>query len=236
MDKRTFIKTSLTLTTGVLLAPSNLLAFNKQTSFELPALSYSYGDLAPHIDKLTMEIHHTKHHQAYINNLNKAIEGTKYAKSTLADLLNNIPPTDTALRNNGGGHYNHSLFWTLLTPNPQENTITENLTALLVHDFGSVEKFKELFKTAALSCFGSGWAWLLYHPKKSLQITSTPNQDNVLMKNIYPNFEGYTPILCLDVWEHAYYLNYQNKRADYIDGFWKVVNWTTVAEQIKLAK
>lgn len=198
---------------------------------ELPKLPYPYNALEPHVDELTMQIHHTKHHQAYVNNLNAALDKHPelYQKS-LEDLLRGIDqvPEDirTAVRNHGGGHHNHSLFWEIMSPNgggePQGN-----LAEALQHTFGGFAQFKETFSQTAAGRFGSGWAWLVVNRGK-LEVYSTANQDSPLM-------EGKTPILGLDVWEHAYYLKYQNRRADYIAAWWNVVNWPEVARRFELA-
>lgn len=198
-------------------------------AFELPQLPYAYDALEPHIDKETMEIHHTKHHNTYVTNLNAAVEGTEFADLSIEDLMKKINevPADkkTAVVNNGGGHYNHSLFWTLLAPGKEA---TGEVVDAINAKFGSLEAFKEEFTKAATTRFGSGWAWLVVN-NGELEVVSTPNQENPLM-------EGKTPILGLDVWEHAYYLNYQNKRPDYIAAFWNVVNWEKVNELYLAAK
>ncbi|MBD8027730.1 superoxide dismutase [Ureibacillus sp. Re31] len=200
-------------------------------AFELPKLSYAYDALEPHIDAKTMEIHHTKHHNTYVTNLNAAVEGTEFASKDLLDLISNIDalPADkqTAVRNNGGGHANHSLFWEILTPGGS-STPTGELASAIDAKFGSLDAFKDEFAKAAAGRFGSGWAWLVVDGGE-LAITSTPNQDSPVM-------EGKTPILGLDVWEHAYYLNYQNRRPDYVSAFWNVVNWDVVAEKFAAAK
>lgn len=194
-------------------------------AFKLPELPYAYDALEPHIDKETMTIHHTKHHNTYVTNLNKAIEGVSALEDQsieeLVANLNSVPENiRTAVRNNGGGHANHSLFWTLLSPNGG-GAPTGELADAIEKELGGFEKFKSDFAAAAAGRFGSGWAWLVVNNGK-LEITSTPNQDS-------PLTEGKTPILGLDVWEHAYYLNYQNRRPDYISAFWNVVNWDEVA-------
>lgn len=191
--------------------------------FELPALTYEFGALEPHIDARTMEIHHGKHHQAYVNNLNNAVKGNAAEGKSLEELMAGISKHSMAIRNNGGGHWNHSLFWTLMSPTgggAPEGKLAADITAT----FGSLETFKEQFNTAAATRFGSGWAWLLVHDGK-LVVTSTPNQDNPLMD--IAEVKG-TPILALDVWEHAYYLHYQNRRPDYINAWWNVVDWKKV--------
>ncbi|MCW3467166.1 superoxide dismutase [Chitinophaga nivalis] len=193
--------------------------------FELPVLSYATNALEPVIDQTTMEIHHGKHHQAYVTNLNNALKDTAGASVDLAGLLANISQYSPAVRNNGGGHYNHSLFWSLLIPAAGQVPAGTLLTALESR-WGSIADFKEAFAKEALQRFGSGWVWLIVKPNQSLEITSTPNQDNPLM-DINTTNRG-IPILALDVWEHAYYLKYQNKRADYVAKFWEVVNWEAV--------
>jgi Fe-Mn family superoxide dismutase len=193
--------------------------------FEIPKLSYEYTALEPHIDAKTMEIHHGKHHQAYVTNLNNAVKGTAAETMSLMEILGSISKLTPAIRNNGGGHYNHSLFWTIMGPNAGGEP-TGALNDAIVATFGSLAAFKEQFASAGATRFGSGWAWLIVHDNK-LVITSTPNQDNPLMD--IAEVKG-TPILALDVWEHAYYLHYQNRRPDYIGAFWNVVNWTKVSE------
>ncbi|WP_295650891.1 superoxide dismutase [uncultured Mucilaginibacter sp.] len=201
-------------------------------AFELPALSYATDALEPHIDKLTMEIHHGKHHQAYVTNLNKALEGKPEANSSIEDIIHNISKFPMPVRNNGGGHYNHTFFWTILSPSGG-GAPTGDLAAAINSTFGSFAEFQTLFSTAGVGRFGSGWAWLIVTPEKKLAIASTPNQDNTLMD--LPEVAKGTPVLGLDVWEHAYYLKYQNKRPDYITAFWNVVNWNHVAELYKKA-
>lgn len=201
-------------------------------SFELPKLPYAYDALEPHIDARTMEIHHTKHHQGYVNNLNNAVKGTSLedvscACGLCARLGELSEKKLTAVRNNGGGHANHSLFWEILTPNGTGQPGGDLAVAIDVA-FGSFDEFKEAFAQAAATRFGSGWAWLCRDADNKLFVTSTPNQDNPLMKGLVER--NGLPILGLDVWEHAYYLNYQNRRPDYIAAFWNVVNWDKVAE------
>ena len=191
----------------------------------LPELKYNYNALEPYIDELTMTIHHSKHHQAYVNNLNAALEKyPEYAAKDVVELLTNLDslPEDIRLAviNNGGGHYNHSLFWNMLAPNTGGSP-TGKVAEAINNKFGSFDKFKEVFEKAAATRFGSGWAWLVVTSDKGLDVVSTPNQNN-------PISEGLTPILGLDVWEHAYYLKYQNKRPEYISSFWNVVNWSEV--------
>jgi len=194
---------------------------------QLPALPYATNALEPHIDARTMEIHHGKHHQAYVTNLNKAIEGTPLDGLSIEALMAGLDMTNMAVRNNGGGHYNHSLFWSVMAPNAG-GAPGGDLAEAIARDFGSFEAFKEKFAAAGATRFGSGWAWLCVHKGGKLEIYSTPNQDNPLMPNTGC---GGAPILGLDVWEHAYYLNYQNRRPDYISAFWNVVNWAEVARR-----
>jgi len=195
-------------------------------SFELPALPYAYDALEPHIDARTMEIHHTKHHAGYTNNLNNAIEGTDMAGLSLHELLTNHVDKP-AIRNNGGGFYNHNLFWSCMSPDGGGEP-EGDLAKAIESSFGSFDAFKEKFNAAAATRFGSGWAWLCKHPDGSLDVCSTANQDNPLMPGV--GCSG-TPILGLDVWEHAYYLHYQNRRPDYIGAWWNVVNWEEVSKR-----
>lgn len=201
-------------------------------AFELPALTYAFDALEPHIDARTMEIHHDKHHAGYTNKLNAAIEGTDMAGKSIEDILANLDsaPADkqTAVRNNGGGFANHKLFWEVIGPDGG-GTPSGELADAINSAFGSLDEMKAKFETAAKTQFGSGWAWLYVESDGSLAVTSTPNQDTPLM-------EGKTPILGLDVWEHAYYLNYQNRRPDYVSAFWNVVKWDVVAEKFAAAK
>lgn len=201
-------------------------------SYELPELSFDYDALEPSIDAKTMEIHHTKHHQGYTNKFNNAIEGTDLEDQSIEDIFSSVSEHSTAVRNNGGGFYNHSLFWSILAPNAGGNP-TGDLAEAINNAFGSFEAFKEEFSSAAGGRFGSGWAWLIVNADGDLEITSTPNQDNPLMD--VADVQG-TPILGLDVWEHAYYLNYQNRRPDYVSSFWNVVNWDKVSEYYSAAK
>lgn len=201
-------------------------------AFELPQLPYAYDALEPHIDKETMNIHHTKHHNTYVTNLNNALEGnTELLSKSVEEVISNLDAVPeaarTAVRNNGGGHANHSLFWTILSPNGG-GAPTGELADAINSKFGSFDNFKAEFTKAATTRFGSGWAWLVVN-NGELEVTSTPNQDSPLM-------EGKTPVLGLDVWEHAYYLNYQNRRPDYIGAFWNVVNWDEVAKRYSAAK
>jgi Fe-Mn family superoxide dismutase len=205
--------------------------------FELPALPYAYNALEPHVDARTMEIHHTKHHQAYINNVNAAIAGTELESLSVEDLIGNLAAVPeakrTAVRNNGGGHANHSLFWTIMGPGAGGAPSGE-LASQIDAAFGSFDKFKEAFGAAATTRFGSGWAWLVLDGGK-LAIGSTANQDSPLMGKDIAGIQG-TPLLGLDVWEHAYYLNYQNRRPDYIAAFWNVVDWSAVGQRYASAK
>lgn len=200
--------------------------------FNLPELPYSYDALAPHIDAETMEIHHSKHHQGYTNKLNTALEDGDYDGIKLEDLFARVSSLSPAIRNNGGGFYNHSLFWTILSPEgggKPSGALAEAIEA----SYGSFEAFKQEFEKAAATQFGSGWAWLIVDKENKVKVTATPNQDNPLMDVAE---EKGTPILGLDVWEHAYYLNYQNKRPDYISAFWNIVNWTEVEKRFSAAK
>ncbi len=199
--------------------------------FELPKLPYEYDALEPYIDKQTMEIHHTKHHNGYVTNLNKAIEGTELEGKSIEDILKNVSKHPVAVRNNGGGHYNHSLFWKIMKKDGG-GFPKGDIEQAINDSFGSFEEFKKQFGSAAATRFGSGWAWLILNNGK-LEITSTPNQDNPLMD--VAEKKG-TPILGLDVWEHAYYLKYQNKRPDYVENWWNVINWDEVSNNYKNAK
>jgi Fe-Mn family superoxide dismutase len=201
-------------------------------AFELPALAYATDALEPHIDKMTMEIHHGKHHQAYVDNLNKALAGTDSANAKIEDILKSISKFPMAVRNNGGGHYNHSLYWSIMSPNGG-GTPSGDLAKAIDAAFGSFDAFKQKFAEAGTTRFGSGWAWLCLKADGTLCVCSSPNQDNPLMD--IAECPG-TPLLGMDVWEHAYYLKYQNKRPDYIAAFWNVVNWTAVAERFAKAK
>ena len=201
-------------------------------AFELPALPYATDALEPHIDKATMEIHHGKHHQAYVDNLNKALAGTDGENSKIEDIMSTISKHPTAVRNNGGGHFNHTLYWSVMSPNGGGSPSGDLATAI-DQAFGSLEDFKKKFAEAGATRFGSGWAWLTADASGKLQVSSTPNQDNPLMD--IAEVKG-TPLLGMDVWEHAYYLKYQNKRPDYIAAFWNVVNWDAVADRFAQAK
>ena len=197
-------------------------------SFELAKLGYNYNALEPHIDARTMEIHHTKHHAGYTNNLNGAVEGTELAGKSIEELLAGVSGLSTAVRNNGGGFYNHNLYWEVIAPGgaPAPEGV---LLDAIKESFETLEKFQEAFTKAALTRFGSGWAWLVLQNNK-LVVSSTPNQDNPLMD--VAEVQG-TPILGIDVWEHAYYLNYQNRRPDYVKAFWNLINWDEVARRFK---
>ena len=195
-------------------------------SYKLPDLPYAYDALEPYIDAKTMEIHHSKHHQAYITKANAALEGTSFENTSIDELCRNLSDLPEnikgAVRNNGGGHFNHSLFWSILSPKNESSEPSVDLNKAINDSFGSMESLKEEFSNAAATRFGSGWAWLIKENDGSVAVTSTPNQDNPIM-------DGKTPILGLDVWEHAYYLNYQNRRPDYIAAFFKIINWSVVS-------
>ncbi len=201
-------------------------------AFTLAPLPYANDALEPHFDALTMEIHHDRHHNAYVTNLNAAIAGTELEGKSLEEILANISTAPAPVRNNGGGHYNHDLFWSILGP-AGSGAISSELSAAIDAAFGSMDEMKAKFKAAGTTRFGSGWAWLCVMADGSLSICSTPNQDNPLMDVV--DCKG-TPILGLDVWEHAYYLKFQNKRPDYIDTFWNVVNWTAVSARFAAGK
>jgi Fe-Mn family superoxide dismutase len=201
-------------------------------AFEIPALSYATDALEPHIDKATMEIHHGKHHQAYVDNLNKALVGTDGENQSIEDIQKNVSKYPTPVRNNGGGHFNHSLYWSVMSPDGGGSP-TGELANAIDEVFGSFDEFKKKFAEAGTTRFGSGWAWLSVGADGKIQVSSTPNQDNPLMD--VAEVKG-TPILGMDVWEHAYYLKYQNKRPDYIAAFWNVINWNSVADRYAKAK
>jgi Fe-Mn family superoxide dismutase len=200
-------------------------------SFELPSLPYAFDALEPHIDAQTMEIHHGKHHGGYVSKLNAAIEGTDLEGKSIEEIMKSVGNSSPAVRNNGGGHFNHSLFWTIMSPDGGGQPSGEVASAI-DKKFGSFEKFKEEFSNAAATRFGSGWAWLCVDDRKEIFVTSTANQDNPVMD--IAEAPG-TPILGLDVWEHAYYLKYQNKRPEYINAFWNVVNWSAVEKRYQTA-
>jgi Fe-Mn family superoxide dismutase len=235
MNKRSFIKNSMVLAAASFVAPS-LLAGNVNSNesgilqssgapFTLPKLPYAVSALEPHIDRQTMEIHHGKHHKGYVDNLNSAVKGTALEKQSIEQILSNISSQPEKVRNNAGGHYNHSLFWQILSPKgggePKGRLVQD-----INRNFKSFNAFQEEFNEKAKGVFGSGWAWLCMNNNGNLFITSTPNQDNPLMN--LQSVERGTPIMGLDVWEHAYYLKYQNKRADYVSAFWNVINWNEV--------
>jgi len=201
-------------------------------AFELPKLNYAYDALEPHIDARTMEIHHSKHHNGYTNNLNAAIAGTDLENSGIETILGNLDMSNKAVRNNGGGFYNHSLFWNIMNPEGKEALSGELKDAILTA-YGTFEDFKTAFSKAAATQFGSGWAWLCVHKGGKVEVCATPNQDNPLMPGVSC---GGTPILGLDVWEHAYYLNYQNRRPDYIEAFFNVINWKEVENRFIASK
>lgn len=244
MKKRDFLKAGALLTVGAMVAPlvgcnNNPPPANEEPqedpktpiTYELPALSYGFDALEPHIDAQTMEIHHDKHHAGYTKKLNKALEGTDRASEDLMTIFANLQDKeeDTAVRNNGGGFYNHKLFWEVIGPN-KGGQPTGDLATAIDQSFGSFENFSTAFKDAASSRFGSGWAWLIKGEDGKLAITDTPNQDNPLMKKIAEKTG--TPILGLDVWEHAYYLKYQNKRGEYINSFFNIINWDAVGQKL----
>ncbi len=201
-------------------------------SFQLPKLPYAYDALEPHIDARTMEIHHSKHHNGYTTNLNNAIEGTDLESKPILDILKNLDMSNMAVRNNGGGFYNHDLFWKIMSPNGGGEPSGE-LAAAINEEFGSYDGFKEVFSKAAATRFGSGWAWLCVHKGGKVKVCSTPNQDNPIMPEVGC---GGFPILGLDVWEHAYYLHYQNRRPDYISSFFNLINWEEVSRRYAEAK
>ncbi len=239
-SRRAFLQKSLLAGIGISLLGKNVLNAEEQkesinflsvtSPYSLPALPYPYDALEPHIDRTTMEIHHGKHHQAYVTNLNKALESIKDAPATLEETLKNVSKYPAAVRNNGGGHWNHTFFWNILRPTASASSANVpygKSGAAITAAFGNHDKFKEQFNAAGKDRFGSGWAWLIIGADKKLAICSTPNQDNPLMD--IAETKG-TPILAIDVWEHAYYLKYQNRRPDYMAAFWNVVNWDKVEE------
>lgn len=201
-------------------------------SFELPKLPYAHNALEPHIDARTMEIHHSKHHQGYTNNLNAALEGTENEGKTIENILGNLDMNNKTVRNNGGGYYNHCLFWEVMSPNGGGKP-TGELAEAINATYGNFDAFKEVFSTAAKTQFGSGWAWLCVHKGGKVEVCATPNQDNPLMPGVGC---GGTPILGVDVWEHAYYLHYQNRRPDYVGAFFNVINWDEVSARYQKNK
>ena len=239
MNRKDFIKAFIGSTFAFKL--SDTFASKPMPFFEgmhtLAPLPYANDALEPHIDKMTMEIHHDRHHKAYVDNLNKAIAGTDMEKLSIEQLLKDISKYPVAVRNNGGGHWNHTFFWQIMAPNAGGRDAAPipsgKLADAINANFGSFDNMKVEFAKAAMTRFGSGWAWLILTPDKKLKIVSTANQDNPLMD--IATDKG-TPVLAIDVWEHAYYLKYQNKRADYVAAFWNVVNWTVVAERFSIAK
>jgi Fe-Mn family superoxide dismutase len=234
MNRKEFLQslagTTLAIGSVSSLSAKTIITSAETAPFKQAPLPYDFGALEPHIDKQTMEIHYGKHHTAYITNLNNAVKGTKYEKLSLDAILKELKDAPAAIRNNGGGHWNHTFFWSILGPG-KGGKPTGALAKAIDSQFGSLDNFKKEFGAAATSRFGSGWAWLIAN-KGKLSIVSTPNQDNPLMD--IAEAKG-TPLLGLDVWEHAYYLKYQNKRADYINAFWNVVNWEQVAANLKKA-
>ncbi len=238
LDRRQFVKLGTLAATAALLP--NAAHAAETTAAVLAPLPFAYDALEPHIDAKTMEIHHDKHHAAYIKNLNAALEtAPDLAKKPLDQLLADLPsvPDETlrnTLRNNGGGHWNHDFFWKTLSPSDRSGKPTDLLAAAIQSAFGSDETFKKAFGDAATKRFGSGWAWLIVKDGK-LKVASTPNQDNPAMKGVVPDADLGTPILALDVWEHAYYLHYQNRRPDYITAWWNVINWPVVSERFAVA-
>jgi Fe-Mn family superoxide dismutase len=247
MNTRDFLRHTLLLGLGSLLSPALLAAAHDEKllrearatpmadgPFTLPPLPYAFNALEPHIDARTMEVHHDAHHKTYVSKLNDAVAGKPEEKLSLAELLASAGKQPDAIRNNAGGHWNHSFFWQLLAAKGGGQP-SGDLAAAITKDFGSFDRFTEEFAKAATGRFGSGWAWLIHDPKAGkLAITSTPNQDNPLMD--LPGIQRGTPIIGLDVWEHAYYLKYQNKRPDYVKAFWNVVNWTEAGKRYEAAR
>jgi superoxide dismutase, Fe-Mn family len=231
IDRRQFVKLGALAATAAVLPGRASAQTPKQA---LPELPYAYDALEPHIDARTMEIHHGKHHQAYVDNFNEAVgSATAQLPGSLETLLRELPSvTDeslrTKLRNNGGGHWNHDFFWNIMAPAGKAGKPSGDLSGAISKGFGSMDAFRESFNSAATSRFGSGWAWLIVQ-NGQLKVVSTPNQDNPLMRGLVPDSDLGTPVLGLDVWEHAYYLNYQNRRADYVKAWWEVVNWDAVS-------
>lgn len=233
MKRRNFIKTGAAATIGLGVLGSlqvHSIANTAQpgAGFKLPKLPYNYDDLEPFIDRVTMEIHHSKHHAGYVSNLNTELAKIIDKPGSVENICANISKYSTAMRNNAGGHYNHSFFWPLMAP-ALATTMSASVNKALTEAFGSVEQFKTAFRKAALSVFGSGWAWLIRNEKGKLEICTTANQDNPLMD--IAEVKG-QPIIALDVWEHAYYLKHQNKRSDYIDNWWQILNWDQVKENL----
>lgn len=230
MRKRTFLKTTLITAVGAIVLKTNEILANSEAfvPFVLPKLNFAYNALEPYIDAQTMEIHYTKHHQAYINNLNKALESMPKVPKSAEEICKHISKYPLSVRNNGGGHYNHSFFWNILSDKKNQSPLPKT-QKIIQENFNTLNLFKEEFAKVALSRFGSGWAWLILDEKKKLKIISTPNQDNPLMNLL--RAKG-TPILALDLWEHAYYLKYQNKRVEYINAFFNIINWEEVEKNL----
>ena len=238
MDKRTFLKQGSLLAGGLWLAPWSSWATparspQRADAFTLPELGYAFDALEPQIDAQTMELHHGKHHAGYVAKLNAALTGSAYTGLSLRRVMNKLGPDDTAIRNNGGGHYNHSLFWKLLKP-AGETAPSEALAAAIARDFGGMDPLWAQLRQAGLSRFGSGWAWLIADRSGKLAICSTPNQDNPQMYRVTDQ-PGY-PLLGIDVWEHAYYLRYQNRRQEYLDAIWNLLNWQVISQQYETSQ
>ncbi len=241
IERRSFLKSSVAATAGLFATKQLLMGAEEEgkmsaAGFTLPELGFEFDALEPHIDAKTMEIHHGKHHAGYVKKLNAALEGSEKLKGMkIEELLGGLTEISdknlmTAVRNNGGGHYNHTLFWESLAPEGKGGDFSDDLTAAIDGEFGSVEKMKDEFAKAAGSQFGSGWAWLVKKDGK-LMVTNTPNQDAPIMKGVVDDAEVGIPLLGLDVWEHAYYLKYQNKRGEYVSAFWNVVDWDVVSRR-----
>ena len=233
MNKREFLKISALSGIGMGLFPEAMGQFNRLSRwypFEVPSLGFLYDALQPYIDEETMMVHHSKHFQGYTDKLNQAVLGKPMEGRSIEYILQNLKESDLALRNNGGGYYNHRLFFASLSPDPKPSPEGKLWNAIEA-SFGSMEAFKEKFNKAAASVFGSGWTWLVYNAQGQLGIISTPNQDNPLMSNVVK--EGGIPLMGIDVWEHAYYLHYQNRRSEYLDAFWKVLDWKFIEEQFE---
>jgi Fe-Mn family superoxide dismutase len=238
IERRNFIKVGALAAGSLIVSNQGVKAAEAKTAFTLPDLDYGFDALEPHIDAMTMKIHHGKHHAGYVAKLNAAVAKSEaLVGKDIGTLLGNLKSISdeglmTAVRNNGGGHWNHSMFWKSLAPEGKTGKASDNLTAAIKAEFGTMEKMKEEFAKAAGSRFGSGWAWLIVKDGK-LKITSTPNQDAPVMKGVVADADLGKPLLGLDVWEHAYYLNYQNKRGDYVNAFWDLVNWDTVSKRLE---
>ena len=233
MERREFITVLGTATLAVPVIGTMTSYGSESKAFEghkFPDLGYDFNALEPYIDAQTMELHYTKHHQGYYNKFLAAAEGTELLTTPIEQIFGEVSKLPSGIRNNGGGYYNHTLYWENMTPS--QGDMPSDLKEAIEKDFGSVDSFKEKFGTAAKTHFGSGWAWLIYDNVGKLAVASTPNQDNPLMD--VSEYKG-IPLLAIDVWEHAYYLNYQNRRADYVDNFWNVVNWDVVNRRLKIA-